>query len=124
MPKTVSIGRQDFEKMRGRNNFYVDKTLFNKESGLGRYDIMLEPLSVNDDAFVTEFKAAHEGRGETLENAVASALEQIENKRYASELRGRGIAKEKIRKYGFAFAGSRVLTGKAKQQDKEGCLAW
>lgn len=124
MPRTVSIGRQDFQKMRERNNFYVDKTPFNKESGLGRYDIMLEPMSANDNALVIEFKAAHEGRGETLENAVAPALEQIENKRYASELQGRGIAKEKIRKYGFAFAGSRVLTGKAKQQDKEGCLAW
>lgn len=85
----------------------------NRESGLGRYDVMLEPKDVKEDAFVIEFKAVHTGRGETLESAVKAALEQIEKKRYDTVLQSRGILAEQVRKYGFAFAGSRVLIGKA-----------
>lgn len=86
----------------------------NRESGLGRYDIMLEPLDAYENAFVIEFKVAHTAKGETLENAVEAALEQIEKKQYETVLRSRGIPEGKVRKYGFAFAGSRVLIGKAK----------
>ncbi len=86
----------------------------NKESGLGRYDIMLEPANADGEAFVIEFKVVHAGRGESLESAVETALEQIEKKQYETVLRNRGIPKEKIRKYGFAFEGSRVLIGKGR----------
>ena len=85
----------------------------NKESGLGRYDIMLEPKDKNKDAFIIEFKVVHTKRSETLENAVKAALEQIEQKKYETVLCDRGIQVEKIWKYGFAFAGKRVLIGES-----------
>lgn len=85
----------------------------NQESGFGRYDIMIEPKEEGKDAFVIEFKGVHTRRDESLEEAVASALEQIEKKRYEAVLRGRGIPAEKIQKYGFAFEGSSVLIGKS-----------
>jgi len=85
----------------------------NKESGFGRYDIMLEPREEGLDAYVIEFKSVHAGRGETLEGAVAAALEQIEKKQYEMVLLSRGIPQERIRKYGFAFEGKEVLIGGA-----------
>ncbi len=83
----------------------------NRESGLGRYDIMLEPREQGERAYVIEFKVVHTGRGETLESAVSAALKQIEEKKYVSVLKSKGIPTEQIRKYGFAFAGSTVLIG-------------
>ena len=85
----------------------------NKESGYGRYDIMLEPKEKDGAAFVIEFKVVRTNRGETLEEAVKAALQQIEEKQYEAVLRGRGIQTERIRKYGFAFEGRRVLIGGA-----------
>ncbi len=84
----------------------------NRESGLGRYDIMLEPKKDGDIAFVIEFKAVGEKPKETLEDGVRSALQQIEEKQYETALLSRGIAPERIRKYGFAFEGSSVLIGR------------
>ena len=84
----------------------------NRESGFGRYDVMLEPKNPQvDDAIILEFKV-HDSEDEaTLKETVQSALEQIEKKQYAAQLTARGIPKENIRSYGFAFEGKRVLIG-------------
>jgi hypothetical protein len=83
----------------------------NRESGFGRYDVMLEPLRKEDDGIILEFKVQDEDEEETLKDTVASALAQIEEKQYAQTLMDKGIAPEHIRKYGFAFKGKQVLIG-------------
>ena len=83
----------------------------NRESGLGRYDVMLEPLNEQDDAIIVEFKVYNERRETSLEETLASALAQIEEKQYEAALIAKGIPKERIRKYGFAFKGKEVLIG-------------
>ena len=83
----------------------------NRQSGFGRYDVMMEPKNAGDDAIVMEFKVFSEKRDETLEQAVANALRQIEDKKYDTELMARGIPRERIRHYGFAFDGQTVLIG-------------
>ena len=84
----------------------------NRESGFGRYDVMLEPRNKDeDDALILEFKVHDKAKEETLEDTVAAALRQIKEKKYAAELMKRGVPKERIRCYGFAFEGSQVLIG-------------
>lgn len=83
----------------------------NRESGFGRYDVMLEPLKDGDPAFVLEFKVHDPEDEETLADTVTAALRQIEEKSYDTELTERGISKERIRHYGFAFEGKTVLIG-------------
>ena len=83
----------------------------NRESGFGRYDVMLEPKDKADDAFILEFKVFNRRREQTLSDTVASALAQIEEKNYAAVLMEKGIPETKIRKYGFAFEGKNVLIG-------------
>ena len=64
-----------------------------------------------DDAIIIEFKVFRPGKEQTLEDTVRSALNQIEEKQYAAALEAKGIQPERIRKYGFAFEGKRVLIG-------------
>ncbi|NBH97982.1 hypothetical protein D7Y41_12445 [Anaerotruncus sp. 1XD22-93] len=81
----------------------------NRESGFGRYDVMLEPKKENDDAIILEFKVFQPRKEQSLEDTAAAALKQIEKKDYAAVLRAKGIAQERIRKYGVAFQGKEVL---------------
>ena len=84
----------------------------NRESGFGRYDVMLEPKRPQeDDAIILEFKVYDGDDEENLKATVQSALAQIEEKQYAAQLIARGVPKERIRKYGFAFEGKKVLIG-------------
>ena len=84
----------------------------NRESGFGRYDVMLEPKDKSDNAYIMEFKVHDKDDDEkTLKDTVANALAQIENKKYEAVLLEKGIPKEKIYKYGFAFEGKNVLIG-------------
>lgn len=82
----------------------------NKESGFGRYDIMLEPVNkLQDNAYIIEFKVHKPGREKSIEETAVNALAQIEEKAYETALAAKGFAPEKIRKYGFAFEGRKCL---------------
>ena len=83
----------------------------NRESGLGRYDVILEPLKEGLHAFIFEFKVRRPQKEKNLEETVQNALKQISDKEYDTELIARGIPKERIRHFGFAFEGKKVLIG-------------
>lgn len=84
----------------------------NRESGFGRYDVVLEPKNwKEDDAIILEFKVYDPDEEDTLEDTVQTALRQIEKMQYAASLTARGIPAEHIRSYGFAFRGKQVRIG-------------
>lgn len=88
------------------------KVRSNRESGFGRYDVMIEPLDKAKKAYILEFKVLDPDEDEkTLEDTLANAHAQIEEKQYEAELISSGYSPEQIRKYGFAFKGKECLIG-------------
>lgn len=81
----------------------------NRESGFGRYDVMLEPRNRENDAMILEFKVHDAEDEKDLEESAAAALSQIKEKQYAGILLAKGIPVDKIHSYGFAFEGKTVL---------------
>ncbi len=83
----------------------------NRESGFGRYDVIMEPKSEKDNAIILEFKVYNPKKEKDLQDTLNSAIQQIEDKKYSAVLETKGIPAERIRKYGFAFKGKEVLIG-------------
>ena len=81
----------------------------NRESGFGRYDVMMEPKNDTDNAVIMEFKVRDLKEEASLEDTAEMALKQIEKQQYEAVLQNRGISEGRIRKYGFAFEGKEVL---------------
>ena len=84
----------------------------NRESGYGRYDIMIIPQDTGKLGFIIEFKKTR--KKETLESAAASALNQIEERKYETELVQRGI--KQYKKLAVVFSGKDVYV---KEREKE-----
>lgn len=88
------------------DRYYISS---NRESGFGRYDVMLEPINKADKAFIFEFKVYNPSKDSDLKVAAENALAQIEQRKYSNVLIERGIDREQIYYYGFAFEGKKVL---------------
>ena len=89
----------------------------NRESGYGRYDVMLTLETEVDDAIVIEFIVHESDEEESLQDTVRTALDQITEKNYDAELLLQGIPADRIRHYGFAFKGKKVLIGQDEIQN-------
>ena len=81
----------------------------NRESGFGRYDVVMEPKNRTDNAVIMEFKVRDSSEEKSLADTAEEALKQIEELQYQADLENRGISGDRIRKYGFAFEGKEVL---------------
>ena len=98
--------------MVGEREKYIIKS--NRESGFGRYDIIMVPKEVKDKelpAIVIEFKVYDGEDEDNLKETVIAAHKQTEEKKYDDEILQFGIEKERIKHYGFAFKGKKVLIG-------------
>ena len=83
-----------------KDTYYVNS---NRESGFGRYDIMLEPKDKNGNSFIMEFKVMENMEEKTIEDTIENAKKQIEEKRYEENLKERGFTN--ITKMVYAFNG-------------------
>ena len=90
---------------------YIIKS--NRESGFGRYDVMIWSRNQRTQGIIIEFKVKDLDDERSLEETVQSAFQQIEEKNYEAELKSLGFTEESIKKYGFAFEGKKVLIRKA-----------
>ena len=86
-----------------KDNYYVKS---NRESGYGRYDIMLEPKDKNGNSFIMEFKVLENEEEKTIEETIENAKKQIEERKYEEDLQERGYTN--ITKMVFAFKGKEV----------------
>ena len=86
-----------------KDSYYVNS---NRESGIGRYDIMLEPKDKNGNSFVMEFKVYKKDKEKTIEETIENAKKQIAEKGYEQNLRERGFTN--ITKMVYAFKGKEV----------------
>ncbi len=80
----------------------------NRESGFGRYDVLLRPRD-GGDGIILEFKVIQPEKEKSLQETADAALRQIVDKQYASLLEQSGCGSGDIRIYGFAFRGKEVL---------------
>lgn len=83
----------------------------NRESGFGRYDVLLEPINKEDNGIILEFKVYDPDEEKDLQDTVKAALKQIEDKKYSQQLLNQRLSADCIRKYGFAFEGKKVMIG-------------
>ena len=95
-----------------KDRYYITS---NRESGFGRYDIMMEPKREDLPAIIIEFKVFNKRKETNLEETVMAALAQIEEKQYEMELLSKGILNHRIKKYGIAFLGKEVLVGEKRE---------
>ena len=86
-----------------KDTYYVNS---NRESGIGRYDIMLEPKEKSGNSFIMEFKVHKPEKEKSIEETIENAKKQIEDKKYETSLRERGFTN--ITKMVFAFEGKQV----------------
>ena len=117
MARNVAIGLQDFGKIISNQCFYVDKTDFIREWWESRDDVTLitRPRRFGKTlnmSMLVQFFSVHDPEEEkTLQDTVQEAHRQIQNRQYEARLLTRGILQERIRCYGFAFQGKKVLIG-------------
>lgn len=82
------------------------EVLSNRESGYGRYDVMIIPRDISKLGIVIEFKKLDTDDDETLDETAEEALKQIKDKKYSITLENRGI--KNIKEIGIVFKGKDI----------------